>query len=60
MKWITQERVHVDRVACPWLIKRFIDPNAEFKFIHWPGTELKPEKKIDSYLRSSIIAIAEK
>ena len=33
MKWITRENVHVDRVACPWLIKRFIDPNAEFIFV---------------------------
>lgn len=32
MKWITRERVHVDRVACPWLIRRFIDPQAEFLF----------------------------
>ncbi len=30
MKWITRERVKVDRVACPWLIKKFIDPDAEF------------------------------
>jgi hypothetical protein len=33
MKWITRERVKVDRVACPWLIKRFIDPDAEFVFL---------------------------
>jgi hypothetical protein len=33
MKWITRERVKVDRVACPWLIKRFIDPEAEFLFV---------------------------
>ena len=33
MKWITRERVKVDRVACPWLIKKFIDPNAEFYFV---------------------------
>jgi hypothetical protein len=32
MKWITRENVHVDRTACPWLIKRFIDPQAEFIF----------------------------
>ena len=29
MKWITREKVKVDRVACPWLIKKFIDPKAE-------------------------------
>ena len=33
MKWITRERVKVDRVACPWLIKKFIDPDAEFLFV---------------------------
>ncbi|MEE4601537.1 MAG: chromate resistance protein ChrB domain-containing protein [Desulfobacteraceae bacterium] len=30
MKWITRSHVHVDRVACPWLITRFIDSDAEF------------------------------
>ena len=30
MKWITRKNVEVDRVACPWLIRRFIDPAAEF------------------------------
>jgi len=33
MKWITRERVKVDRVACPWLIRKFIDPDAEFVFL---------------------------
>jgi hypothetical protein len=33
MKWITRERVKVDRVACPWLIKRFVDQDAEFFFV---------------------------
>jgi hypothetical protein len=33
MKWITREKVKVDRVACPWLIKKFIDPTAEFVFL---------------------------
>jgi hypothetical protein len=33
MKWITRERVKVDRVACPWLIRKFIDPQAEFLFM---------------------------
>jgi hypothetical protein len=33
LKWVTRENVHVDRVACPWLIKRFIDPNATFLFV---------------------------
>jgi hypothetical protein len=33
MKWITREHVKVDRVACPWLIKKFVDPEAEFLFV---------------------------
>jgi hypothetical protein len=33
MKWITRERVKVDRVACPWLIKRFVDQEAQFLFV---------------------------
>jgi hypothetical protein len=33
MKWITRSHVHVDRVACPWLITRFVDSAAEFLFV---------------------------
>jgi hypothetical protein len=33
MKWITREKVKVDRVACPWLIKKFVDSQAEFYFV---------------------------
>ncbi len=33
MKWVTRERVKVDRVACPWAIRRFVDPDAEFLFV---------------------------
>src|SRR3989441_545298 len=33
MKWITRERARVDRIACPWLITRFIDPKPEFLFV---------------------------
>jgi hypothetical protein len=33
MKWITRERVKVDRVACPWLIRKLVDPEAEFLFV---------------------------
>ena len=32
MKWVTRSHVHVDRVACPWVIKRFVDSDAEFIF----------------------------
>ena len=38
MKWITRSNVKVDRVACPWVIRRFVDPNAEFIFV--PESEL--------------------
>ena len=33
MKWITRERPKIDRIACPWLISRFIDPDAEFLYV---------------------------
>lgn len=33
MKWITRKNVKVDRVACPWLIRRFVDKDAEFVFV---------------------------
>jgi hypothetical protein len=33
MKWVTRENANVDRIACPWLIKRFIDSDAEFLFV---------------------------
>lgn len=33
MKWITRKDVKVDRVACPWLIQRFVDPEAQFLFV---------------------------
>lgn len=33
MKWITREKIKVDRVACPWLIRNFVDPQAEFIFV---------------------------
>lgn len=33
MKWITRENIKVDRVACPWLIRRFIDREADFQFV---------------------------
>lgn len=41
MKWITREKVKVDRVACPWLIQRFIDPKAEFLFVPAEQVETK-------------------
>lgn len=39
MKWITRERARVDRIACPWLISRFIDPKPEFLFV--PSSQVR-------------------
>jgi hypothetical protein len=36
MKWVTRERPKIDRIACPWLILRFIDPEAEFLYVPTP------------------------
>lgn len=44
MKWITREKVKVDRVACPWLIKKFIDSDAEFLFV--------PTNKVQVFLKA--------
>jgi len=40
MKWVTRERPKIDRIACPWLIARFIDPQAEFLYVP-PGDVLR-------------------
>ena len=48
MKWVTRQYVHVDRTACPWLIRRFVDPSAEFVFVPVEKIEeiVKKEKAI--------------
>jgi hypothetical protein len=46
MKWITRSHVHVDRVACPWLISRFIDSDAEFLFV--PDSQVKIRAEQDN------------
>ncbi|TMC53097.1 MAG: chromate resistance protein [Chloroflexi bacterium] len=33
MKWVTRKNANVDRIACPWLIKRFVDPDADFLYV---------------------------
>ncbi len=43
MRWITRERVKVDRVACPWLIKKFVDKDAELIFV--PADKVDAEAK---------------
>ena len=32
-KWVTRERPKIDRIACPWLIRRFVEPDAEFLYV---------------------------
>ena len=46
MKWVTKDYVHMDRVASPWLIKRFIDPEAEFVFVPWGKEAERPADAI--------------
>jgi hypothetical protein len=43
MKWLTRSHIHVDRVACPWLITRFIDSEAEFLFV--PASQMEKVAK---------------
>src|SRR5512136_1197893 len=45
MKWLTRSHVHVDRVACPWLITRFVDNDAEFLFV--------PKNQIDQVAKET-------
>ena len=44
-KWITRERPKIDRIACPWLIRRFIDPRAEFIYV--PSAEVRAVAKTE-------------
>lgn len=53
MKWITRERPKIDRIACPWLILRFIDQHAEFFMCPLPmcsGSLAKPVQRPMTYL----------
>lgn len=43
MKWITREKPKIDRIACPWLIKNFVDKEAEF--IYTPFSEVMENPK---------------
>lgn len=43
MKWITRERPKIDRIACPWLIKRFVDRDAEFLYV--PTNQVREKAK---------------
>lgn len=50
MRWITRARPKTDRIACPWLIRRFIDPEAEIVFL--PPAEVVPSAAVDPGARS--------
>lgn len=43
MKWVTRARPKTDRIACPWLIRRFVDPDAEIFYV--------PKDEVDAYTR---------
>ncbi|HEY5094515.1 MAG TPA: chromate resistance protein ChrB domain-containing protein [Candidatus Eremiobacteraceae bacterium] len=45
MRWVTRDRIKVDRVACPWLILRFIDAEADFVFV--------PAKEVDGFAQTT-------
>ena len=45
MKWVTRKNASVDRIACPWLIKRFIDPEAEFLYVPAPEVVAVAERQ---------------
>jgi hypothetical protein len=46
MKWVTRARSKVDRIACPWLIKKFIDP--EGRFLYVPADQVMTAAKTEN------------
>lgn len=46
MKWVTRDFVHLDRVATPWLIQRFVDREAQFVFVPWGEEDKRPDDAI--------------
>jgi hypothetical protein len=55
MKWVTRARPKVDRVACPWLIKRFVDPQAEFLYV--PPEEVMEIAKRESAIPFDVVNV---
>ncbi|GAC1504598.1 MAG: hypothetical protein NVS1B3_01580 [Candidatus Dormibacteraceae bacterium] len=45
MKWVTRKNASVDRIACPWLVKRFVDPDAEFLYVAAPDVPAVAEQE---------------
>ena len=49
-RWVTRERPKIDRIACPWLVKRFVDPDAEFLYVPTPEvTKVAAERQAVPY-----------
>ncbi|PWU19790.1 MAG: chromate resistance protein [Bdellovibrio sp.] len=55
MKWVTRERPKIDRVACPWLIRRFVDPNAEF--LHVPKENVLKVAQSENAIPYDIVGV---
>lgn len=55
MKWVTTAHVHFDRVASPWLIKRFVDPDAEFLFVERGQEDSRPKDAIPLAIRGTTL-----
>jgi len=51
VKWVTRSYAYLDRIASPWLIKRFVDPAAEFCFVEWGAESSAPPDAISFALR---------
>jgi hypothetical protein len=55
MKWVTRERAKVDRIACPWLIKKFVDRDAEFLFV--PAESVKEVVRVEAAIPFDIAGV---
>jgi len=51
MRWVTRSHLHLDRAASPWLIRRFVDPDASFEFVGWEPEPELPDGAIPFGLR---------
>jgi len=55
MKWVTRQNASVDRIACPWLIRRFVDPGAEFLYV--PAAEVKAVAERDGAIPYDVAGV---
>jgi hypothetical protein len=54
MRWATLSHLHLDRVAACWLIRRFLDPDAQFTFVEWGLAALSLPPLRTPYLRAAL------